>query len=283
MRKHLLTLLIISIFAAGLSVLLYPYAGEYVTALRQSRVVGAYRDTVAALDEEDCTGLLETARTYNESLVGKRNRFILSEDEWVEYESLLNFTEGGVIGTLEIGRIGVRLPIYHGAGESALEMGIGHLEGSSLPVGGPGTHSILTGHRGLPSSILLTNMDRLSIGDTFALYVLGEILAYQVDRILVVEPDELGSLIIVPGEDYCTLITCTPYGINTHRLLVHGHRTDPALLQSWEEPIFQVFSSVKIFDNLPAILIVLLLVAAARTALLVVRPKKIYGRGKKQR
>ena len=226
MKKHLFTIIIILIFLTGLSILLYPTVASYINAGRQSRAVASYHEAVSKLDERDYSDLLAAARAYNEALRDNPNRFHFSREDMSEYKSLLNFATGGVMGTIEIDSIGVKLPIYHGTSEAVLQIGAGHLEGTSLPVGGLGTHTGISGHRGLPSSILLTNIDRLVIGDIFLLRVLNEKLYYQVDQILVVDPQDMEAMAIEPGMDYCTLITCTPYGINSHRMLVRGGRVE---------------------------------------------------------
>ena len=226
MRKHLVTIIIIAVFLVGLSVLLYPYVADFFNARSQSRAVASYHEAISSMSDQDLTGLWETAHEYNEALRKKQNRFVSTDEEHEAYNNVLNVTTAGIMGTLEIDLIDVRLPIYHGTSEGVLQVGIGHFEGSSLPIGGIGTHAVITGHRGLPSSTLLTNLDRMEIGDTFVLYVLNESLWYEVDQILVVEPDDLSALDIDPEMDYCTLITCTPYGINSHRMLVRGHRID---------------------------------------------------------
>ena len=224
MRRHLVTIIIILVFLVGLSVLMYPYVADFFNARSQSRAVASYHDAVSKMTEQDLTSLWEAARDYNMALRGRPDRFRPTDEEHEEYNGILNVTTAGIMGTLEIELIGVRLPIYHGTSEGVLQVGIGHFEGTSLPIGGIGTHAVITGHRGLPSSTLLTNLDRMEIGDTFVLYVLNETLRYEVDQILVVEPDDLSALEIDPEMDYCTLITCTPYGINSHRMLVRGHR-----------------------------------------------------------
>ena len=226
MRKNFVTIAIILIFLVGLSVLLYPYVADFINSRNQSKAVASYREAVSNMSEQDLSGLREAALEYNMSLSKKPDRFSPSEDEHMEYNSLLNVTTSGIMGTLEIEAIDVSLPIYHGTSEGVLQVGIGHFEGSSLPIGGIGTHAVITGHRGLPSSTLLTNLDRMEIGDSFVLRVLNETLWYQVDQILVVEPHDLSALGMAPDKDYCTLITCTPYGINSHRMLVRGFRVD---------------------------------------------------------
>ena len=181
---------------------------------------------MADLDNDLYEALWADAQAYNQTLLEKPDRYLITEEEQAEYEALLNVSGNGIIGYIEIPSIGCSLPIYHGTDEAVLQIAIGHIEGSSLPVGGESTHSVLSGHRGLPSDRLFTDLDQLREGDTFLLRVLDETLSYEVDQILIVEPYEMGALSIETGKDYCTLVTCTPYGINTHRLLVRGHRVE---------------------------------------------------------
>ena len=226
MKRVVFTAVVLLVFLAGLSILLYPYVTSYINSLRQTRVVSQYHRDVETLSEDEFKELFEAARLYNEALGKKANRFNLSETDMVEYLSMLDPFGNGVIGTLTIEKINVNLPIYHGTNEGVLMMGAGHMEGTSLPIGGPGTHTVITGHRGLPTALLLTELDKMVIGDTFSINVLKETLTYEVDQIIVVEPHELGELVIVAERDYCTLVTCTPYGINSHRMLVRGERKD---------------------------------------------------------
>ena len=226
MRKHLSTIILILIFLVGLSLLLYPTVSDYWNSLHQSRAIAQYSEEVANLDNEQYDKLWAQAEAYNEMLIGKAQRFVLSEEEKAKYEQLLDLSGTGIMGYIEIPEIKCSLPIYHGTDEAVLQIAVGHIEGSSLPVGGPGTHAVLSGHRGLPSAKLFTDLDKLDTGDTFILRVLDETLTYEVDQILIVEPHELAALEIEPGKDYCTLVTCTPYGINTQRLLVRGHRVE---------------------------------------------------------
>ena len=225
MRKRILPIIIVLMIVAGLSLLLYPTVSDYLHELSYRRTVSEYNTNVEPLDGEEYEELLEAARAYNERLAEK-NRFTLAlpEEEQAEYNSLLAVDSTGVMGYVSIPKVNITLPIYHGTGDDALQNGVGHLEGSSLPVGGPDTHAVLSGHTGLPSAKLFTNIDQLVVGDTFTVQVLKETLTYQVDQILVVLPSETDALRIEPGEDYCTLLTCTPYGINSHRLLVRGRR-----------------------------------------------------------
>ena len=226
MRKHLSTIVLVILLLIGLSLLLYPTVSDYWNSFHQTRAIATYAENVAALDNASYDAIWDAARQYNQNLLSRSNSFLLSEEQKAEYESLLDISGQGVMGYIEIPEIDVSLPIYHGTEDPVLQVAIGHLEWSSLPVGGESTHCVLSGHRGLPSAKLFTNLDKLREGDTFLLRVLDEILTYEVDQILIVEPQDTAALEIVEGQDYCTLVTCTPYGINTHRLLVRGHRID---------------------------------------------------------
>lgn len=226
MRKHLSTILLILIFLVGLSLLLYPTVSDYWNSLHQSRAIAQYAEQVANLDNDVYEQLWADADAYNRTLPGMAQRYVLTDEEKEAYEQLLDPSGTGVMGYIEIPEISCSLPIYHGTDEAVLQIAIGHIEGSSLPVGGESTHCVLSGHRGLPSAKLFTDLDKLDTGDTFILRVLDETLTYEVDRILIVEPYELSALEIEEGRDYCTLVTCTPYGVNTHRLLVRGHRVE---------------------------------------------------------
>lgn len=224
-KEKISTVVLILVFLAGLSLLLYPTVSDYWNSMHSTQAIMEYVEQVAALDNNDYDEMLEKAREYNQQLLDNPNRYEMSEEERETYNSLLNFP-GGVMGYLEIPSIKVKLPIYHGTDESVLQVGVGHIEGSSLPVGGESVHSVLSGHRGLPSAKLFTDLDKLSEGDIFTIQILDEALTYEVDQIRIVEPQELDMLAIEEGMDYCTLVTCTPYGINTHRLLVRGHRIE---------------------------------------------------------
>lgn len=229
MKKHkgqLSTVILIMVFIVGLSLLLYPTVSDYWNSFHQSRAIVSYMEAVAGIDDELYERYWEEARAYNEALAENGVRWHLSEEELEEYGRMLAVSDNGIMGYIEIPAISVYLPIYHGTGNAALQTGVGHLEGTSLPVGGEDTHAVISGHRGLPNAKLFTNLDKLTVGDTFLIYVLDETLTYEVDQILIVEPDDLSALRIEEGEDYCTLVTCTPYGVNTHRLLVRGHRIE---------------------------------------------------------
>lgn len=226
MKKRLSTILLVLVFLTGVSLLLYPTVSDYWNSLHQSRAITEYAEQVAGLNNDLYDQFWSEAESYNKVLLSKADRYELSDEEREEYERLLNVSGNGIIGYIEIPRIGCSLPIYHGTGESVLQIAVGHMEGTSLPVGGESTHCVLSGHRGLPSAKIFTELDKLSEGDTFMLRILDETLTYEVDQILIVEPYEMAALEIEEGRDYCTLVTCTPYGINTHRLLVRGHRVE---------------------------------------------------------
>ena len=225
-KDNYITLLLFLILLAGLSLLLYPSVSEYWNSLHQTRAIATYAEEVANLNQDQYDEIWAAAESYNASLTDRVNAYQLSDAQKEEYQQLLNVSGLGVMGYIEIPEIDVSLPIYHGTEDSVLQAAVGHLEWTSLPVGGESTHCVLSGHRGLPSAKLFTNLDKLREGDTFLLRVLDEILTYEVDQILIVEPQDTAALEIVEGQDYCTLVTCTPYGINTHRLLVRGHRID---------------------------------------------------------
>ncbi len=226
MKKHLSTIFLVLILFLGVAILLYPTVSDYWNSFHQSRAIASYIEQIENIDPADYEAEWEKARAYNAELLKKPNRFKLSEEEYAEYESLLNLTGSGIMGYIEIPKINCTLPIYHGTDEAVLQIAVGHIEGTSLPTGDPGTHTVLSGHRGLPSAKLFTDLDQMEEGDLFVIRVLEEIMTYEVDQILIVLPEEMDGLAIDPEQDYCTLVTCTPYGINSHRLLVRGHRTE---------------------------------------------------------
>lgn len=224
MRKHLTTVILVILLLAGVSLLLYPTVSDYWNSFHQTQAIASYTEQVADLNQVDYDKLISDARAYNRKLADKPSRFILTEDEREEYNSLLDVAGNGIIGYIEIPKIRCSLPIYHGMDDTVLQIAVGHIEGSSLPVGGKSTHCVLSGHRGLPRAKLFTDIDKLEKGDTFMIRVLDETLTYEVDQIRIVLPDEMEDLKIIEGKDLCTLVTCTPYGVNSHRLLVRGHR-----------------------------------------------------------
>ncbi|MCI6060303.1 MAG: class C sortase [Dorea sp.] len=223
-KKNISTIILVLIFFVGLSLLLYPTISDYWNSFHQSRAIATYAEAVAELDDEDYEKMWQEAEAYNQKLSYQPNRWNLTEEEEEEYNRILNVGGTGIMGYIEIPEIKVSLPIYHGTDEGVLQIAVGHIPGSSLPVGGIGTHSVVSGHRGLPSAKLFTNLDELDEGDVFMIRVLDETLTYEVDKISIVEPDDLTGLEIDPELDLCTLVTCTPYGVNSHRLLVRGHR-----------------------------------------------------------
>ena len=225
-KSSFVTAILIAAFFIGALLLLYPTISDFWNSFHQSRAIASYAEQVADLDENAYDRLWEDARIYNKTLGDRMNRFVMAEEQKKAYAALLNIADNGVMGYIEIPKVRCNLPIYHGTDEAVLQVAIGHVPGSSLPVGGESTHCVLSGHRGLPSAKLFTNLDELDTGDVFMLRVLDETLTYEVDQIRTVLPNELGDLAIVEGEDYCTLVTCTPYGINSHRLLVRGHRVE---------------------------------------------------------
>lgn len=223
-KKNISTIILVLIFFVGLSLLLYPTISDYWNSFHQSRAIATYAEAVAELDDEDYEKMWQEAEAYNQKLSNQPNRWNLTEEEEEEYNCILDVGGTGIMGYIEIPEIKVSLPIYHGTDEGVLQIAVGHIPGSSLPVGGIGTHSVVSGHRGLPSAKLFTNLDELDEGDVFMIRVLDETLTYEVDKISIVEPDDLTGLEIDPELDLCTLVTCTPYGVNSHRLLVRGHR-----------------------------------------------------------
>lgn len=225
-NSNLSTILLVVMFFVGLCLLLYPSLSDYYNSFHQSRVIARYAETIADMGNEEYQRVLAEARAYNEEIAAQSPHWILSEEERKVYNGVMNISGIGIMGYIEIPKIECSLPIYHGTSDTVLQIAIGHIEGSSIPIGGPGTHAVLSGHRGLPSAKLFTNLDKLQEGDTFVIRVLDETMTYAVDEVLIVEPNDLSRLSIQAGKDLVTLVTCTPYGINTHRLLVQGHRVE---------------------------------------------------------
>jgi sortase A len=224
LASRISTIILLIVFFVGLALLLYPSVSDYWNSLHQSKAISEYTEAVAEMSPEEYNKVLSAARDYNSKLKPGNTNLTLTEAQRQIYESMLNISPDGVMSYIEIPSINCTLPIYHGTSASVLEAGVGHIEGSSLPVGGESTHCVLSSHRGLPSAKLFSNLDKLTEGDTFILRTLDEVLTYEVDQILIVLPDDVDALTIESGKDYCTLVTCTPYGVNTHRLLVRGHR-----------------------------------------------------------
>lgn len=225
-NSNISTALLVLIMLVGLSLLLYPSFSDWWNSRVQSGAIASYSQQVAALDDETYKEWWDSAREYNESLLPRENPYLLSDNQREQYDRQLDVSGNGIMGYVEVPAIGISLPIYHGTDESILQVAIGHLDWTSLPTGGENTHCVISGHRGLPSARLFTDLDKMVVGDYFLLHVLDETLTYQVDQIRIVEPHKTEDLLVQQGEDLCTLVTCTPYGINTHRLLVRGHRTE---------------------------------------------------------
>ena len=223
---RLFTIILIAALIIGLGLLAYPSFSDYWNSFHQSRAVMSYAENVANMDAEEYERILNEARDYNAQLAEKGISWIMTDGERAAYKGRLNITGNGVMGYIKIQKIDVTLPVYHGTADTVLQTSIGHLEQSSLPVSGESVHSMLSGHRGLPSARLFTDLDKLKEGDTFTVTVLNETTTYEVDHVWIVTPEDLSHLTIDKGKDYCTLITCTPYGINTHRLLVRAHRIE---------------------------------------------------------
>jgi len=227
MKKNRSTIILILIFLVGLSVMLYPTVSDYINQKNQSRAVASYSEEVENLSDVDYQAYFDAANDYNRRLAETPDAFYRPE-EVSGYTDTLDVSGTGIMGYITISKIGVELPVYHGTSDGVLQVAAGHLEGSSLPVGGAGTHAVISAHRGLPSAKLFTNLDELEAGDTFTITVLDRVLTYEVDQISIVLPTETDLLQPVEGKDYVTLMTCTPYGINTHRLLVRGKRIENA-------------------------------------------------------
>ena len=260
-KSRILSLLLILALLAGLSLLLYPTAADWWNSMHQSRAIASYVESVVELDETQYESVWQAAVEYNAGIPDEDTRFLPDEEEKALYETLLNVGGDGIMGYVEIPGIDVELPIYHGTNEEILQTAVGHIEGSSLPVGGEGTHSVISGHRGLPSARLFTDLDQLEPGDTFMLHVLNETLTYEVDEINTVLPDDISHLGLEDGEDLCTLVTCTPYGVNSHRLLVRGHRVENA-----PEPIVDVVQIIADATQIPQALVALIIALPVLTA-----------------
>ena len=224
MKKHLSTIILVLVLVLGLGIMLYPTVSDWWNSFHQTRAIASYSDTVATMDNEIYDQLWQEAEAYNAALAQKANPYFFTEEDQALYDSTLNVSGTGIMGYIDIPEIKCTLPIYHGTREAVLQVGVGHIEGSSLPVGGEGTHCVLSGHSGLPSAVLFTHLEDLDIGDLFTLQIMDETLTYEVDRFNRVLPHEMDLLTIEEGKDSCTMVTCTPYGVNTHRLLVHAHR-----------------------------------------------------------
>ena len=265
MKNKLINIFLILALVAGLSLLLYPTVSDYWNSLHASQAVASYDQAVKSMDEGKYDELLQRAGQYNRDLFLRGTLFALTDEEREDYNSQLDIDGSGVMGYIEIPTIKVSLPIYHGTSDDVLQVAVGHLEWSSLPVGGESTHCVLSGHRGLPSAKLFTNLDQLAEGELFVIRTLDEVLTYEVDRILIVLPSEVQALAAEEGKVLCTLVTCTPYGVNSHRMLVRGHRVD-----NQSEAVRLTADAIRIdpllvapIAAIPLLLALLLLLAAA--------------------
>ena len=225
MKSRKTTIILLISFFIGLSVLLYPSISSYWNSKTQSEAIVDYESMLAQYKPEDYTAIFEEADAYNRELL-QLEEPLLEHTRLTEYHSILNISGTGMMGYITIPKISRELPVYHGTSDSVLSVAVGHLQGTSLPVGGKSTHSVVSAHRGLPTAVLFTHLDRMEIGDTFYFTILDRTITYEVDQIRIVEPDDTSLIQIAEGKDYCTLLTCTPYGINTQRLLVRGHQVD---------------------------------------------------------
>ena len=278
MKNKLSTIILSLAFLAGLSLLLYPTVSDYWNSMHASKAVADYSAEVTQLTKTQYDEIWAAAAAYNQSLRDRSGSFYLTDEQKEQYASQLDVNGTGIMGYIEIPNIKLSLPIYHGTEDSVLQIAVGHLEWSSLPVGGEGTHCVLSGHRGLPSAKLFTNLDQLVEGDTFVLRVLDEVLTYQVDQILIVEPDDTDALKAEEGKDLCTLVTCTPYGVNSHRLLVRGHRIEN---QAQAEAIRVTSDAMQIEPRLVAPVVALPVLLLLLVVLLLPGKKKKASGGKR--
>ena len=280
MRKHKTVIFLTIGFLVGICILLYPTLSDYWNSKTQSRAVTNYESVLENLDEDVYKSIFENAYAYNKALY-ETNYPLMDYKKVPGYYETLSITENDMIGYLKIDRISIELPIYHGTSDDVLNKGVGHLEGSSLPVGGENTHCVMSAHRGLPSSKLFTDLDRMEIGDTFQIVVLDQVLTYQVDFVKIIEPTDVSDLQIIEGGDYCTLFTCTPYGINTHRLLVRGIRIETIK----EKPIIYVSNEAFRIEPLlvtPAVAAPMLLVLLIHLLVKYREPPKTVQQKKKE-
>ncbi len=260
LSNRAITIILVAALLAGLFVLLYPSVANRWNSRTMTRAVSSYTESVETMSEEEREAYFAAAADYNERLYEVGSAAALARPEAVSgYEDILDISGDGIMGYVTIDRLGIELPIYHGTEANVLTLGAGHLEGSSFPIGGENTHSVISAHRGLPSALLFTNLDKMEEGDLFSVTILDETFTYEVDRISIILPNEYAYLYIEPGEDYCTLMTCTPYGINTHRLLVRGVRTDNVLHINVDAEAYKINSLLAApFIAIPLLVILLI-------------------------
>lgn len=274
MKKHLSTIILVIILLGGLGLLLYPSVSNWWNSRTQSKAIASYVEALKNLSEEENAKLIAEAQAYNKTLVNDKTRFFMNDSKRAFYNTLLSADGSSIMGYIEIPSINVTLPVYHSTDEDVLQVGVGHLEGSSLPVGGAGTHCVLTGHRGLPSAKLFTNLNKLEEGNLFHIRTLNTLYTYQVDQVLIVKPGDMSPLEIEKGKDYCTLVTCTPYGINTHRLLVRGIRAE----NPEEEKSLLIISEAYKIDSLLLVPVIAIPILLLLFIVLLVKPKKNTGK-----
>ncbi len=270
MKKILPTVILLGVFALGFAILMYPTFSNYWNSRTQSRAIESYDERVAVMSAEDYSAYWEAADEFNKK-IATRGRFLpLSEEELAEYMTLMDPVDTGMMGYILIDKINVKMPIYHTVEETVLQIAAGHLPESSLPTGGIGNHIALSGHRGLPSALLFTDLDQLVAGDTFVLKVMDRTLTYEVDQIKIVLPEEVTDLVTQEGADYCTLITCTPYGVNSHRLLIRGKRVANAAealnvnVSADAKKIDSIYVAIGIAVPILLILLIFLLVSTSK-------------------
>lgn len=268
MKKKKLGIILLLIFIIGLSILLYPTISNYHNSKVQSKAITNYEKILEQIDEKTYISYYEKAKDYNEKL-SKLDYPLVQYKEISDYSKLLNINNDGMMGYISIDKIKVELPIYHGTSSAVLNVAVGHFEGSSLPIGGENTHSVLSAHRGLPSAKLFTNLNKLEIGDTFEIKILDKKLTYQIDNIVIVDPEDVSNLKIESGKDYVTLVTCTPYGINSHRLLVRGTR-----IENIEKKELKVTSEAYQIDKLLVTLVISIPILLILTLYVTFKPVK---------
>ncbi|MFI3325755.1 MAG: class C sortase [Clostridia bacterium] len=264
MKKHLPTILIILVFVVGLVIMIYPKFSDWYNSTMNSYVVSGYADIVSDTNEEEFAQILQDAKDYNQELHSLPKQFVTGEAQAEDYIESLD-VYNGMMGYIVIDKIGVELPIYHGTDEDVLQTGVGHLEGSSLPTGEIGNNTVLTGHTGLPSASLFTNLTQMEIGDTFELYILDEVYTYEVFNIVVVEPYEVDNLEAIDGKDVVTLVTCTPYGVNSHRLLVQGEQ-----IEVTEEVVLETSTNIDENESKYSLMPIVIIISAVIIAILVI-------------
>lgn len=285
LKKNAITILLVLVMLTGAGVMAYPTFADWWNSFHQSRAVASYVETVEKMDTADYDRVLAEAEAYNRHLCETGILWNMTEEEAAEYNRQLKVEGTDIMGYIDIDRVKIHLPIYHGTDEAVLQVAVGHISGTSLPIGGEGTHCVVSGHRGLPSAKLFTDIDKLVEGDVFTLTVLNHVATYQVDQIVTVLPTELEALAIEPGKDYCTLVTCTPYGINTHRLLIRGHRI-PNIEKNEEKPVLPVIGEPEKDSRIPKWIAetpIFILAPAGTVALIVVIflirfLRKLFGR-----